>query len=89
MVWLAPGPEQGAKPVPSTRHSKLKPASEELKVKVGLLSVVVPWGPESIRVSGGVVSRKTSLLTKASELPESPSNSPTVSKSVEDVSPVT
>jgi hypothetical protein len=39
----------------SIEHSKLTPASE-LKVKVGVGSLVRPDGPESIVTFGGVVS---------------------------------
>ena len=46
-----------AKTAPSsTRHSKVEPASVEVKVKVGVVSVVGPEGPELIVVSGGLVS---------------------------------
>ena len=57
-MWVAPGPEQGPKagvPV-SSEHSKLEPDSEEWNSKVGVGSLVVPVGPASIVVSGGVVS---------------------------------
>ena len=50
-------PEQGPKlgvPV-SIEHSKLAPASE-LKVKVGVESLVRPEGPESMDTTGAVVS---------------------------------
>ena len=40
----------------STWHSKAGLLSEEMKVNVGVASVVVPLGPETIVVSGGVVS---------------------------------
>ena len=40
----------------SRRHSKLDPGSEEEKPKTGLVSLVVPDGPESIVVCGGVAS---------------------------------
>jgi len=40
----------------STWHSKAGLASEEAKAKVGVASVVVPLGPETIVVSGGVLS---------------------------------
>lgn len=41
---------------PSTRHSNVEPGSLEENMNVGVGSVVVPDGPESIVVSGGVVS---------------------------------
>ena len=44
-----------AAPGPSRRHSKVAPGSE-WKVKLGSLLLVVPLGPESIVVSGGVLS---------------------------------
>ena len=37
-------------------HSKVEPDSLEENVKVALVELVVPEGPESIVVSGGVVS---------------------------------
>ena len=37
-------------------HSKLEPTSLEEKVKVASFVVIVPVGPESIWVTGGVVS---------------------------------
>jgi hypothetical protein len=49
------GELQGEKPAPSSRHSKLAPTSLE-KVKVGVALSVGPAGPESIEVSGAVVS---------------------------------
>ena len=55
-MWLAPGPEQGAKLAAPIAHSKLEPGSEEWKVKVGDGLDVRPEGPESIVVSGGVES---------------------------------
>ena len=51
----------------SNRHSKVEPDSLEEKVKVGVVSVVDPEGPEVIVVSGGTVStvkeRETIWLT--------------------------
>jgi hypothetical protein len=44
------GELQAAKAPESTRHSKLEPAFEEEKAKVGVGSLVVPEGPESIVV---------------------------------------
>jgi hypothetical protein len=40
----------------STRHSNVEPASLEVNAKLGVLSLVVPVGPEVIVVSGAVVS---------------------------------
>jgi hypothetical protein len=40
----------------STRHSKIELASLEVKANVGVLSLVVPVGPEVIVVSGADVS---------------------------------
>ena len=40
----------------STWHSKAGLPSEEVKANVGVASVVVPLGPETIVVSGGVLS---------------------------------
>jgi hypothetical protein len=50
------GEAQGEKPPPSRLHSKVEPDSEALKPKVGALSLLGLEGPESIEVSGGVVS---------------------------------
>ncbi len=55
-VWASPGPEQGPKAAASKRHWKLEPGSEEEKLNDGVLSEVVPEGPESIVVSGAVES---------------------------------
>ena len=46
---------QALKPPPSSSHSKAAPASLE-KVKLALSEETVPVGPESIVVSGAVVS---------------------------------
>jgi len=40
----------------SSLHWKLEPLSVELKSKFAVVDVVVPEGPETIEVSGGVVS---------------------------------
>jgi len=40
----------------SSLHSKLEPLSEEEKLKLAELLCTVPEGPESMVVSGGVVS---------------------------------
>ena len=62
-VWLPSGSEarvfgdeQAANEPPSTLHSNVEPASFEEKLKVGVGLLVGPEGPESIVVSGGVVS---------------------------------
>ena len=69
-VWeLAPeqGPKAGV-PV-SIEHSKPAPASE-LKVKVGVESLVRPEGPESMVTTGAVVSTvQVELAGVASTLP--------------------
>ena len=49
------GLTQLAHGVASTRHSKTAPASE-VNAKVGVVSLVVPFGPDVIVVSGAVVS---------------------------------
>jgi hypothetical protein len=49
-VWRAPGPEQGAKAWESKRQAKVDPDWLEEKVKVGVVSVVDPAGPEVIVV---------------------------------------
>ena len=64
------GEVQGVKATLSTEHSKVELGSLEEKVNVGWLSVVVPDGPKSIVVSGGVVStEKLRLAGLASVLP--------------------
>jgi hypothetical protein len=50
------GELQELKLPPSRRHSNVDPASLEEKVKDALVLVVVPDGPSTIVVSGGVVS---------------------------------
>ena len=50
------GELQAANAAVSSRHWKLDPASVELKSKLAEVELVVPLGPESIVVSGGVVS---------------------------------
>ena len=66
------GLEQGWKsgvPV-SSEHSKLDPGSLEWKVKLGVGSLVVPCGAESIVVSGALVSTvQVKLSGLASGLP--------------------
>ena len=47
---------QSAQAPESTRHSKTEFASVAVNAKVGVLSFVVPVGPDVIVVSGGVVS---------------------------------
>ena len=50
------GEVHGAHSPASILHSKVAPASVAVKVKVGSGLVVIPDGPESISVSGAVVS---------------------------------
>jgi hypothetical protein len=50
------GDEQGAKPEPSSEHSKLDPVSVDVNSKLTVAFVVVAGGPFVIVVSGGVVS---------------------------------
>ena len=54
----SPEPSQGAKSlgVPSTRHSNVDPGSLDEKVNRGVWSFVGPAGPESIVVTGAIVS---------------------------------
>ena len=47
---------QSAQAPESTRHSKTEFASVAVKANVGVLSFVVPVGPEVMLVSGAVVS---------------------------------
>ncbi|HEX6618804.1 MAG TPA: hypothetical protein VF024_04050 [Solirubrobacteraceae bacterium] len=47
---------QSAQAPASTRHSKTEFASVAVNAKLGVLSVVVPVGPDVMAVSGGVVS---------------------------------
>ena len=55
-VWLAPGPEQAPNAWESKRHRKVEPDSLDENLKVGVVSVVDPEGPEVIVVWGGTVS---------------------------------
>jgi hypothetical protein len=50
------GELQGLQAPESMRHSKLEPFSLALKLKLAEVAPVDPEGPESIVVSGGVVS---------------------------------
>ena len=50
------GERQAPKAALSSLHSKVLPASEEEKANVALFCFMVPEGPESMVVSGGVVS---------------------------------
>jgi hypothetical protein len=50
------GDAQLTKLPPSIAHWNVDPASVEWKPKVGVESVVVPDGPESMTVPGGVLS---------------------------------
>ena len=50
------GEVQALNAPPSTLHSNVEPASLEEKPNVGVESVVSPDAPESMVVSGGVVS---------------------------------
>ena len=59
------GEPQGEKVSASSLHSKLEPASEEENVKVGVGSLVVAAGPESIVVCGGIASAETSFVVPA------------------------
>ena len=62
--------------VESTRHSKVELGSEEEKLNDGEESVVGPEGPESIRVSGGVMSVEPTILI-ANGFSRAPPASPT------------
>ena len=70
------GEVQLPKAAPSREHSKVEPASEEEKPNVAELLLVIAGGPESMVVSGGVVScgraaavLKDHVLSAASGLP--------------------
>ena len=65
------GDVQDAKAAASTRHSNVEPASVEVNVNVGVLSLVEPRGPAVIVVSGAVVSTREacSVAGVASMLP--------------------
>ena len=54
---------------PSSWHSKLEPASEELKLKLALVEDVEPVGPLVIVVLGGVVSTVKVALALVPVLP--------------------
>jgi hypothetical protein len=49
---------QALQPPPSTRHSKVEPASLEPNAKVGVVSFDGSDGPESTEVSGAVLSTR-------------------------------
>ncbi len=53
---MVSGEAQELKLPPSIRHSKLDPGSSEENVKLGVVSVVEPLGPESMVVCGAVLS---------------------------------
>jgi hypothetical protein len=53
----------GAHAPESTWHSKVDGFSVEVNANVGVLSFVVPFGPEVIVVSGGVVSGAGAVAT--------------------------
>ena len=61
------GEPQPAKPPASSLHSKVDPDSLELNSKAAAFSVIVPLGPESIVVSGAVMSRSTVKVRVAGE----------------------
>src|SRR5215210_7420913 len=64
------GAEQPLQAPPSTRHSNVVPSSSEEKPNVGVVSFVAPAGPESIVVSGGLLSTaKTRWAGEASVFP--------------------
>ena len=70
------GEVQLPKAAPSREHSKVEPDSEDEKENVALFCFVVPEGPESMVVSGGVVScggaavvLKDHVMSAASGLP--------------------
>jgi hypothetical protein len=50
------GDEHGAQAPPSRRHSNVAPESDDEKVRLAVVDVVVPDGPDSSVVSGAVVS---------------------------------
>jgi hypothetical protein len=55
-VLVVHGLVQSTQDPESTRHSKTELASVAVKANVGVLSLVVPVGPEVTVVSGAVVS---------------------------------
>ena len=59
------GDAHAAKDPVSSLHWNEEPASVEWKVNVAVLLSTVPLGPESINVSGGVLSRVTPWLSSA------------------------
>ena len=61
-VSVVRGDVQAANGAVSTRHSKLAPASFAEKANVGVESFVVPVGPDSIDVCGGVPSARIVTL---------------------------
>jgi hypothetical protein len=56
MLVYVVGDVQGTQAPPSSLHSKLDPASVEVKVNVALVELTVPLGPLVIDVFGATVS---------------------------------
>ena len=68
-VWLAPGPEQAPNAWESKRHRNVEPDWLDENLKVGVLSMMVPEGPEVIVVCGGTVSTVKERETIALSFP--------------------
>ena len=64
----------GAAGAASTLHRKLEPGSLAEKAKLGVRSRIEPLGPESIVVSGGVVSTVKLRVAGVGSTSPSPSN---------------
>jgi hypothetical protein len=85
-VW-APSPRalvvhglvQSAHAPESTRHSKTELASEDVKANVGVVSLVVLFGPDVIVVSGAVVSGEGAVSTVNERVAGEPSVLPATS----------
>ena len=67
-VAVVNGVVHAAKAAPSTLHSNV-PASVEVNVKVGVASLVGPFGPAVIVVSGATVSTRNVRVAAAERLP--------------------
>jgi hypothetical protein len=66
------GEEQALKAAPSREHSKVEFGSVEENVKLASLVFTIPDGPESMMVSGGVVSGATKMRALNDRGDESP-----------------
>jgi hypothetical protein len=66
------GDEQGANAAASTLHANVAPVSVAVKLKVGVVSPVVPLGPPVIEVSGGAVATVKLRVAGLGSAPSAP-----------------